>query len=113
MAIIDKKKLSRAVDETTHGTWLSARFFKKYLFQTVFVVALLMMYISNRYDCKTGMEEITRLSNSLDIAKTRMQEERAAYMSSIRESAMQQTVTDLGLGLEVRERPPYKLIYDL
>lgn len=108
---INKKKISTVIDRTAKGRLLSLRFFKRYLFQTIFIIALIMMYISNKYDCKTGMEQIVRLKNELNIARTDMQEQRSTYMSIIRETSMQHIVDNLHLNLAVRERPPYIVKY--
>ena len=104
-------QLSDAASSAAHGRVVSSRFFKKYFFQTTFIVCLIMVYISNRYDCVTGMETITALQSELAIVKTELQSERSAYMSSTRESAMQALVDTLHLGLGIQECPPYQLSY--
>lgn len=72
---------------------------------------MVMVYISNRYDCVTGMETIAALNTELAIARTELQSERSAFMSSTRESAMQKLVDTLHLGLGIQERPPYQIRY--
>ena len=104
-------QLSDAASRAAHGRVVSSRFFKKYFFQTTFIVCLIMVYISNRYDCVTGMETITALQSELAIVKTELQSERSAYMSSTRESAMQALVDTLHLGHGIQECPPYQLSY--
>lgn len=103
--------LASASSRVAHGRVMSSRFFKKYFFQTTFGVCMVLVYISNRYDCVTGMETITALNSELAIVKTELQSERSAFMSSTRESAMQQLVDTLHLGLGIQERPPYQLHY--
>lgn len=103
--------LRDAAERMAHGRMISSRFFKRYMFQIVFVVALLMVYIANRYDCVTGMETIVKLRRENAIVKTRLQSERAAYMTAIRESAIQQKADSLGLGLSIQHQPPYTLRY--
>lgn len=105
------RHISDAANRAAYGRVVSSRFFKKYFFQTTLLVGLVMVYISNRYDCVTGMETITALQSELDIAKTELQNQRSAYMSSTRESAMQALVDTLGLGLGIQECPPYRLSY--
>lgn len=105
------ENLSKAADRVAYGRVMSSRFFKKYFFQITFGVGLIMVYISNRYDCVTAMETITALENELGIVKTELQSERSAYMSSTRESSMQKLVDNLNLGLGIQERPPYQLKY--
>lgn len=103
--------ISSASSRVAHGRVVSSRFFKKYFFQTTFFVCMVMVYISNRYDCVTGMETITALNSELAIVKTELQSERSAFMSSTRESSMQRLVDTLHLGLGIQERPPYQLHY--
>lgn len=104
-------RLSDASSRVAHGRVVSSRFFKKYFFQITFGVCMVMVYISNRYDCVTGMETITALNSELAIVKTELQSERSAFMSSTRESSMQKLVDTLHLGLGIQERPPYQLSY--
>lgn len=106
------RHLSDAASRAAHGRVVSSRFFKKYFIQTTFIVCMFMVYISNRYDCVTGMETITALNNELAIVKTELQSQRALYMSSTRESAMQAMVDTLHLGLSIQECPPYHIVYE-
>ena len=106
------KQLKNAIDVTTHGRVLSSRFFKRYFVQTTAIVAVILVYISCRYDSVTAMETITSLNSELEICKTELQNQRSHYMSSTRESAMQQLVDTLGLGLGIQDRPPFKLSYE-
>lgn len=79
--------------------------------QTVFAVGLALMYISNRYDCITGMETVTELRTRLEVVRTELQTERAAYMTSTREKAMMQMVDSLHLNLTIQEQPPFEITY--
>ncbi|MDE6099148.1 MAG: hypothetical protein K2G24_09695 [Muribaculaceae bacterium] len=103
--------ISKATERLAQGRVVSSHFFRKYMVQTVLVVVLLMIYIANRYDCVTGMEKITRLRTQYQVVRTQLQRERSTYMTSIRESAIQQKADSLGLGLAVQQQPPYKLTY--
>ena len=105
------KHISDAVNRAEYGRVVSSRFFKRNFFAVAFTVGLVMIYISNRYDCITGMETINALRTELDITKTELQSEKSAYMSSTRESAMMTLVDTLHLGLDIQERPPYTLSY--
>lgn len=92
-----------------HGRLLSTDFFRRHWLPVLGVVAMLMIYITNRYTCQTQMETIQRLERELEVAKTERIREKSTYMSRIRESKMQQKVDSLRLGLTVQERPPYRL----
>lgn len=103
--------ISEAASSVAHGRVVSSRFFKKYFVQITFMVCMIMVYISNRYDCVTGMETIAALESELAIIKTELQSERSHYMSSTRESAMQALVDTLNLDLGIQGRPPYQIMY--
>lgn len=105
------RQVRDAATRVAHGRVISSHFFRRYLFQTVFIVSLLLVYIANRYDCVTGMETISRLSNECQMVKTELQSERSKYMTSVRESAIQQKADSLQLDLSIQKQPPYKLTY--
>lgn len=106
------RKLATQADDIIHGRFITSRLFKRYFFGVLLAVALIMMSISVRYDCTTGMETIASLRTRLEVVRTELQRERSAYMSSTRESAMQQRVDSLGLGLGIQQRPPFKISPD-
>lgn len=106
------RKLTTQADDIIHGRFITSRLFKRYFFGVLLAVALIMMSISVRYDCTTGMETIASLRTRLEVVRTELQRERSAYMSSTRESAMQQRVDSLGLGLGIQQRPPFKISHD-
>ena len=68
-----------------------------------------MVYITNRYQCLTRMEEIRKLEHELEIVQTESIRERSEYMSRIRESSMQELVDTMHLNLRVQDKPPYRL----
>ena len=68
-----------------------------------------MVYITNRYQCLTRMEEIRKLEHELAIVQTERIRERSEYMSRIRESSMQELVDTMHLNLRVQDKPPYRL----
>lgn len=105
----DRRRMAATVDHVVHGRFITSTLFKRYFFAVLLGVALVMMSISVRFDCVTGMESIASLRTRLEVVRTELQRERSQYMSTTRESAMQARVDSLGLGLAVRQRPPYKL----
>lgn len=109
-----KKKSKRdtspsILDRLIYGQVISSDFFAHNWLIVFGIVTIIMVYITNKYNCQTKMEEIRRLNTELEIVKTERVRVRSAYMSRIRESSMQQLVDSLGLNLHVQERPPYKL----
>ena len=63
-----------------------------------------MVYITNRYQCLTRMEEIRKLEHELEIVQTERIRERSEYMSRIRESSMQELVDTMHLNLRVQDK---------
>lgn len=105
----DKTKNPSIFSRLIYGQVVSSDFFARNWLFVFSVVVIIMAFITNKYNCQTSMEEIRRLDTELEIVKTERIRVRSAYMSRIRESAMQHLVDSLGLNLHVQERPPYKL----
>lgn len=97
------------ISDVIHGRILSIDFFRRHWLAVLGIVAMLMIYITNRYTCQTQMETIQRLQHDLEVVKTERVREKSAYMSRIRESKMQAEVDSLRLGLTVQEQPPFRL----
>lgn len=95
-----------------HGQILSLDFFVKNWLLVLTGLVLIMMYITNKYNTKTKMEEVRALKTELQIVKTERIRVRSDYMSRIRESGMQELVDSFGLGLTIRERPPFSVTND-
>ena len=77
----------------------------------LFVVAIIAL-MGLRYKTKTKMEEIKQLTVELQRAQSSKLQEKAAYMSLIREAEMKKLVEEKGLGLQFQELPPYELILE-
>lgn len=93
-----------------HGKLISSDFFARHWLQVFIVVSMILVYITNRYQCLTRMEEIRQLNQQLQVIETECIRERSRYMSRIRESSMQQLVDSMRLKLKVQEQPPFKLM---
>lgn len=106
-----KKAPKRFLTTTLRGRLVSSDFFARHKFKILVAVALFMIYISTKYQCMTGMETISRLEQQVDVVKTERIQEKARYMSRIRESAMAQLADSIHPGLKVRSQPPYVLHY--
>lgn len=92
-----------------HGQLISSRFFARNWLVIFTGVVIVLMYITNKYNTQTKMEEIRALNTELEVVKTERIRAKSAFMSRIRESRMQEMVDSLGLGLTVQDRPPYKV----
>lgn len=109
----DKKKKKKAertwVSDLYYGRTLTMEFFRAYAWFLILFVALVIGLIGLRYDTKTKMQEIQKLTGELEKAQSYELQEKAAYMSLIRETEMRKLVEERGLGLEFQEVPPYEL----
>lgn len=115
MATNKRKKrnvASGVVSDMLHGRWISTRFFSRHWAPLLAIVIMLLVYITNRYQCMTAMETIKTLERELTVVKTERIRQKSRYMSSIRESAMQGRIDSLNLRLKISQQPPFKLTLD-
>ena len=92
-----------------YGRTLSIEFFRKNAWLLMIFVVAILALMGLRYKTKTKMEEIKKLTTELQRAQSSKLQEKAAYMSLIRETEMQKLVSEKGLGLQFQEYPPYEL----
>ena len=120
MATGDKKKSTSGTRQRYSGLeWLSGAILRGQLLDSDFfarnwlviavMVVLALAYITNKYSCQTLMEEERRLTERLEIVKTERVRMSSIYMGRTRESSMQHLADSLHLGLNIQERPPFKL----
>jgi len=91
-----------------NGRLLSSDFFARHWKSVLLAILMVLIYITNRYQCLTRMEEIRRLEQELEVETERIRV-RSTYMSRIRESSMQEMVDTMHLNLRIQDKPPYKL----
>ena len=103
-----KKSTSGTVmKQLLYGHAVSGDFFARNWVSIVLIVAMLMIYIAGNYTCKSKMEQVRKLNQELEIVIAERIRVRSEYMGKIRESTMQYMVDTMGLGLKVREYPPF------
>lgn len=110
----DKKKrlsgISRdLMNDMRYGRSLSLEFFRQNAWLLMLFVVAIIALMGLRYKTKTKMEEIKSLNVELQRAQSNKLQEKAAYMSLIREAEMKKLVDEKGLGLQFQEYPPYEL----
>lgn len=104
----DKKASSGSVlRQLMYGQIVSSDFFARNWMAMLLVVVMILVYIAGKYTCQTKMEQVRSLQRELETVRTERIRARSDYMGRIRESAMQEMVDTLHLGLCVREYPPY------
>lgn len=106
-----KKNKDSFLLQALHGRLISTDFFAKHWLKVLIAIVMILIYITNKYQCLTKMETIRSLEQELEIVETERVRVRGEYMSLIRESSMQHLVDSLHLGLQVQERPPFKISY--
>lgn len=94
------------------GRLLTGHFFMRYWLQIFVIIAMVLVYITNRYSCQRSMEQIKTLTSRLEVVETESFRIRGIYMSRIRESAMRARLDSLGIPLSVQIRPPYHITSD-
>lgn len=97
------------VNELRYGRSISVEFFKSNAWLLLIFVVAVIALMGLRYKTKTRMEEIKRLNVELQRAESAKLQEKASYMSLIRETEMRRLVKEKGLPLEFHEAPPYQL----
>lgn len=100
---------STVVGRVFRGQILSSEFFRRHWLAVVITVVVALVYITTKYVSQTNMEKIDSLNEQLTIVKNEMSRERSTFMGRTRETGIRQLVDSLVPGLEVQQRPPYKL----
>lgn len=100
------------MNDMRYGRSLSLEFFRQNAWLLLLFVVAIIALMGLRYKTKTKMEEIKTLTVELQRAESSKLQEKAAYMSLIREAEMKKLVDEKGLGLQFQEYPPYELIIE-
>ncbi|MCH5230202.1 MAG: hypothetical protein J1F43_00215 [Muribaculaceae bacterium] len=108
-----KKKISGVprdlMNDMRYGRSLSLEFFRQNAWLLMLFVVAIIALMGLRYKTKTKMEEIKALTVELQRAQSSKLQEKAAYMSLIREAEMKKLVEEKHLGLQFQELPPFEL----
>lgn len=109
----DKKNTAAASKKAgkgfIQGRMLSLEFFKRNWVYAVFVVAMALAYIGNKFACQRSIQELLSLKTDLANAQTDLVNASAQYNSMIRESEMVKLMNQRNLGLTAPQDPPYEL----
>lgn len=98
------------VKKTIQGRiFLTFDFFKRNWLYILAITIMMLMYISNKYECQNSMQQMITLTKDLDNAKTDFVNSSAKYNSLIRESQMKALIDTMHINITSPEQPPYKL----
>lgn len=91
------------------GRFMSIEFFKKNFIYIIFVIAMFLMYISNKYTGMTYHNEVLKLTDTLENVTTDFVNAKARYNSMARESHMKTIMDSMHIDLTSPDQPPYIL----
>lgn len=100
------------MSELRYGRSLSLEFFKTHAWMMIIFVVVVISLMGLRYKTKSRMSEIQKLTIDLQRARNTKLQEKATYMSLIRETEMRRMVNEKGLDLVFQDQPPYELTDD-
>lgn len=100
---------STFMKDLKQGRALSIDFFRRNAWLMIVIMVAVLSLMGLRYKTKSKMAEIKKLEIELTRAESSKLQEKAAYMSLIRETEMGRLVREKGLGLEYREQPPFEI----
>lgn len=104
-----KTTSSSWVSDLRYGRYVSLEFFKHNAWLVVAMLVVVISLIGLRYKTKTKMQEIKTLTKQLKQSESAKLQEKAAYMTLIRETEMKRLVNEQHLGLVFQEQPPYEV----
>ena len=97
------------VSDLRYGRSVSLDTFRKNVWLLVPLIAVILALMGLRYKTKSRMEQIRTLTTELKRAESSKLQEKAQYMSLIRETEMLRLVEENHLGLVFREDPPVEI----
>ena len=97
------------MSELRYGRSISLEFFKTNAWLLLIFVVSVISLMGLRYKTKTKMSEIKQLTKELQRVESEKLQEKARYMSLIRETEMRKMVAEKGLDLQFQDQPPYEL----
>lgn len=99
----------RAGKDLIQGRFFSLDFFKRNWYYVVFIVAMALAYIGNKFTSQRSIQELISLKVELANAQTDLVNASAKYNSMIRESQMVHLMNEKHLDLTPPLDPPYEL----
>lgn len=93
-------------DTLRSGRAISLEFFKRNAWLLIAILTALIGVMGLRYRTKTRMSEIKQLSRELERAESDKLNEKAWYMTLIRETELTKLTSEKHLGLRFQEEPP-------
>lgn len=109
----DNKKHSPGMLRTLReGRLLNLEMFRRHGWLILIATVVIIALIGQRYTNKTKMEQIKKLNDELALQQSIQINEKAKYMSLIRENEMRRLLKEKKLDLDYQEQPPYVIPRD-
>lgn len=89
------------------GRLLSLEMFRRHGWLIIIAMVVIIALIGQRYTNQTKMEQIKKLDKELALQQSIQINEKAKYMSLIRENEMRRLLKEKKLDLDYQEQPPY------
>ncbi len=100
-----KSTFGKIVEDVRFGQSVSLDAFRRNAWVLVPVIVVVLALMGLRYKTKSKMEQIRTLNTELQRSQSAKLQEKAQYMSLIRETEMMRMVEEKKLGLIFREEP--------
>lgn len=107
-----KESLKHNRDNLKYGRTVSIDFFKRNAWMIILFMVGLISVMGLRYQTKTRMSEIKQLTRELQRAESFKLQEKALYMTLIRETELTRLTTEKHLGLNYQEEPPVAIEFE-
>lgn len=105
-----KKSVKKNADDLRSGRAVSLDFFKRNAWLLVVIMTAIIGVMGLRYRTKTRMAEIKTLNKELQRAESAKLQEKATYMTLIRETQLTRLTEEKHLGLTYQEEPPVTVV---
>lgn len=101
-----KTSLKKNTNEIRSGQAVSIEFFKRNAWLIIVILTALISVMGLRYRTKARMTEIKQLNRELERAESFKLQEKARYMTLIRETELTKLTSQKHLGLQYQEELP-------
>lgn len=104
-----KERLGKIASDIRYGQSVSLETFRRNAWVLIPLIVIVLALMGLRYKTKSKMEQIKTLTTELQRAESSKLQEKARYMSLIRETEMIRMVNEKNLGLVFREEPTVEI----
>lgn len=107
--ISSKETTAGFINDLRWGQTVGLDFFRRNAWLIIVFLVAILSLMGLRFKTMSKMSEIKKLTSELHTSESNKLQNKAQYMSLIREQEMQRLVNQQGLSLQFQESPPYEL----